>query len=88
MTPAVKNAVFALDLEQTRRHLHRALVSVKKPSAQPEEDAQVPPLCPDCREPMKLVRTIAHISSLPELFVFYCSRCKQAETKVQERAVA
>ena len=37
MTPAVKNAVFALDLKQTRRHLHRALVSVKKPSAQSEE---------------------------------------------------
>ena len=88
MTPAVKNAVFALDLEQTRRHLHRALVSVKKTSAQPEEDVQVPPLCPDCREPMKLVKTIAQVSGLPELFVFYCSRCKQAETKVRERAVA
>jgi hypothetical protein len=37
MTPAVKNAVFALDLKQTRRHLHQALVSVKKPSAQSEE---------------------------------------------------
>ena len=29
---------------------------------------------------MKLVKTIAHVSGLPELFVFYCSRCKQAET--------
>jgi hypothetical protein len=37
MTPAVKSAVFALDLEQTRRHLHRSLVSVKEPSAQSEE---------------------------------------------------
>jgi len=37
MTPAVKNAVFALDLAQTRRHLHRALVSAKKPSVQSEE---------------------------------------------------
>jgi hypothetical protein len=37
---------------------------------------------------MKLVKTIAHLSDLPELFVFYCSRCKQAETKVQERAAA
>jgi len=43
-------------------------------------EAPVPPLCPDCREPMKLVKTIAHVSGLPELFVFYCSRCKQAET--------
>ena len=35
-----------------------------------------------------LVKTIAHMSGLPELFVFYCSRCKQAETKVQERTAA
>ena len=41
MTPAVKNAVFALDLEETRRHLRRALASVKKPSAQPEENLKV-----------------------------------------------
>jgi|EndMetStandDraft_3_1072993.scaffolds.fasta_scaffold308701_2 ribosomal protein S2 len=41
MTPAVKNAVFVLDLEETRRHLRRALVSVKKPSAQPEETLKV-----------------------------------------------
>jgi len=50
--------------------------------------APAPPLCPDCREPMKLVKTIDHVSGLPELFVFYCSRCKQAETKVQERHAA
>jgi ribosomal protein S2 len=41
MTPAVKNAVFVLDLEETRRHLRRALVSVKEPSAQPEETLKV-----------------------------------------------
>jgi ribosomal protein S2 len=41
MTPAVKYAVFVLDLEETRRHLRRALVSVKKPSAQPEETLKV-----------------------------------------------
>ena len=50
-------------------------------------DAPAPPLCPDCREPMKLVKTIPHIGGLPEIFVFYCSRCRQAETKVvQEQA--
>jgi hypothetical protein len=37
---------------------------------------------------MKLVKTIAPVSGLPELFVFYCSRCKQAEIKVQGRAAA
>ena len=41
MTSAVKNAVFALDLEETRRHLRRALVSVKKSSAQPEKNLKV-----------------------------------------------
>ena len=41
-----------------------------------------PPLC-HCQEPMKLVR---RLELLPEIFVFYCERCKQAETKVQEPA--
>jgi len=44
-----------------------------------------PPLC-HCREPMKLVRTILHVEGVPEIFIFYCTRCKHAETKVQERA--
>ena len=49
-------------------------------------DMPTPPLCPDCREPMKFVKTIPQIGGLPELFVFYCSRCRQAETKLQEMA--
>jgi hypothetical protein len=32
---------------------------------------------------MKLVQTSPHLGGLPEIFVFYCSRCKQAETKDQ-----
>jgi hypothetical protein len=51
-------------------------------------DAPAPSLCPDCREPMKLVKTIPRLGGLPEIFVFYCSRCKQAETKVQEQTAA
>jgi hypothetical protein len=43
-------------------------------------DATAPPFCPDCSEPMKLVTTLLHLGGLPEIFVFYCSRCKQAET--------
>jgi len=35
---------------------------------------------------MKLVRTLPHIEGVPEIFVFYCPHCKQAETKVLERA--
>jgi hypothetical protein len=50
------------------------------------DDALTPPLCPDCREPMKLVKTLPHLGGLPEILVFYCSRCKQAETKVLEKA--
>jgi hypothetical protein len=49
-------------------------------------DAPAPPLCPACREPMKLVKTIPRLGGLPEIIVFYCSRCKQTETNVQEQA--
>ena len=47
-------------------------------------ERSAPPLC-HCREPMELVRTIPHVEGVPEIFVFYCARCKHAETKVQER---
>jgi hypothetical protein len=33
---------------------------------------------------MKFVKAVPHLGG----FVFYCSRCKQAETKVQEQSVA
>jgi hypothetical protein len=51
-------------------------------------DAPAPPLCPDCREAMRLVTTLPRPGGFPEIFVFDCSRCKQAETKVQERTAA
>ena len=51
-------------------------------------DVPAPPLCPDCGEPMKLVKTLSHVGGLPEILVFYCLRCKQAETKVQEQRAA
>jgi len=41
MTPEDKSAAFARDLEQTRRHLRRTLVSVKEPSARSEEPLNV-----------------------------------------------
>jgi len=34
---------------------------------------------------MNLVKTLPHLGGLPEILVFYCSRCKQAETKFQGR---
>jgi hypothetical protein len=43
---------------------------------------------PSLREPMKLVKAIPRLGGLPEIFVFYGSRCKQAETKVQEQTAA
>jgi hypothetical protein len=49
-------------------------------------DAAAAPLCPVCREPMKLVKTIPPVGGLPEIMVFYCSCCKQAETKALDRA--
>jgi hypothetical protein len=42
-------------------------------------------LCPCCRKPMTLVRTIEHLESLPDLFVFYCAKCQQAETTWAEQ---
>jgi hypothetical protein len=36
---------------------------------------------------MKLVSTIPHVGGLSEILVFYCSRCKQAKTKVQDKTV-
>ena len=51
-------------------------------------DTPTPPLCPHCGEPMKLVKTLPHLGGLPEIFVFDRSRCKQAETKVQEQKAA
>jgi C4-type Zn-finger protein len=50
-------------------------------------ETSTPPLCPICGEPMKFIKAVPHLGGLPEMFVFYCSRCKQAETKVQKQAV-
>ena len=42
------------------------------------------PLCPECCEPMKLVRTIPKLGGMPELFSFFCAPCGVAETKEQK----
>ena len=44
------------------------------------------PHCPGCREPMKFVKAIPQLGALPELFVFHCTRCNQAETIMQDRS--
>jgi hypothetical protein len=49
-------------------------------------NAPAPPLCPDCRESMKLVKTLPHLGGLPGILVFYCPHCKQVKTKVLEQA--
>ena len=46
------------------------------------------PKCPECREPMKLIRTIPHLGVLPELLVFYCAACKEVETSEEYRHAA
>jgi hypothetical protein len=43
-------------------------------------------LCPCCREPMRLVRTIPKLGGLPALFVFLCQRCGHVETIEHEQA--
>jgi hypothetical protein len=51
-------------------------------------DAPDPPMCPDFREPMKLVKSSPHICGLPEDLCVHWSRCKKAETNVQEQTAA
>jgi predicted amidophosphoribosyltransferase len=51
-------------------------------------DPPLPPVCPECGQPLKFVKAVPHLGTLPELFVFYCSHCKQAETKVQQQSAA
>ena len=46
------------------------------------------PKCPECREPMRLIRTIPHLGILPELRVFYCAACKEVETREEHRHAA
>jgi hypothetical protein len=40
--------------------------------------------CPHCSGIMCLVRRI-DLKEMPEIYVFYCSRCQHAETVKQER---
>ena len=41
-----------------------------------------PPICPYCRKPMKLFRTIS--KAISPLFVFHCSPCNHTTTKQQK----
>jgi transcription elongation factor Elf1 len=41
--------------------------------------------CPHCNGTMGLVRHLDH-KDVPEIYIFYCSRCQHAETVKQERA--
>jgi hypothetical protein len=50
----------------------------REPSAMSDHEP-APPYCPHCHEPMKLIRTIAHLGEPAEVFVFYCAPCKHAE---------
>jgi hypothetical protein len=38
--------------------------------------------CPHCDAAMKRVHTIAHLDGLPEIHIFYCSRCEHLENQV------
>jgi len=42
--------------------------------------------CPHCDGIMPLVRRI-DLKEMPEIYIFYCSRCQHAETVKQERTV-
>jgi len=38
------------------------------------------PLCPGCKDPMRLTRTIPKAGPLPELHVFECMRCSEVDS--------
>jgi hypothetical protein len=40
--------------------------------------------CPHCDGTMPLVRRI-DLNEMPEIYIFYCSRCQRAETLKRER---
>jgi hypothetical protein len=41
--------------------------------------------CPHCHSSMRLVRHL-DLKGIPEIYLFYCSRCQQVETVSHERA--
>ena len=40
------------------------------------------PLCPHCRQPMRLTGIIPRLGGQPELQTFSCRQCKEAVTQV------
>ena len=42
-------------------------------------------LCPGCDRGMKLIKALPQLGVLSEIVVFYCERCKHAETIAQRR---
>ena len=51
-------------------------------------DDPTPPPCPCCGQPMKFIKAISRVGGSLKIFVFYCSRCKQAQTEVQREEAA
>jgi len=45
-----------------------------------EKQPLLPPMCPQCRKPMKHVRTIPALGGIPPLHAFHRAPCGQAET--------
>jgi hypothetical protein len=41
--------------------------------------------CPHCQSTLRLVRHL-DLKEIPEIYVFYCSRCQHGETVTQGRA--
>ncbi len=42
------------------------------------------PLCPNCAKPMRFVRLIPGVGTIPELYSYYSEACCEAETLVGE----
>jgi transposase-like protein len=48
------------------------------------DDAETPPLCPSCGQPMRFVRAMPRFAALPELRTYQCDACGETYTEAVE----
>jgi hypothetical protein len=70
------------------RHVPRSarIAEVKPMIRRPEVNQTV--TCPSCQQEMMFVRSIPKIEMLPELRIFFCPSCGEAETQEVSSAAA
>jgi hypothetical protein len=89
LTKHLPNEQSASSAEQRNASMRGAVIFQAESNVEgaPMRESDIPK-CPECREPMKLIRTIQHLGVLPELRVFYCAACKEVEMREEYRHAA